>query len=99
MDEMEVADDGMEAEVSCEVNVLPPEISVGQCLKPQIPSETISSDLELPDNSDIVAATLEESPDDSNMTLDILDETIDQQNPLQAMEETGKTQLENIVSL
>lgn len=98
IDEMEVADDGMEAEVSAP-NVLPPEISAGQFVKPQISSETISSDLEPPDNSDIVAATLEETPDDSNMTLDILDDTIDHQNPLETMEETGSTQLENISSL
>ena len=38
--------------------------------------ETISSDLEPPDSSDITAATLEERPaDDSNMTLDLLEDS------------------------
>ena len=101
IDKIEVGHVDMEAEISSDAmpqNVLPSEITVGH-VKPQVSSETISSDLELPDNSDITAATLEETPDDSNMTLDILDDTIDNQNMIETMEETGSTHLESIASL
>ena len=60
--------------------------------------ETISSDLEPPDSSDIAAATLEERPsDDSNMTLDLLeDSTIAPQNQVvEKMEESPNVQVEN----
>ena len=82
---MEVGDECAEAKMSGHVT---PEIV--------IPPEIISSDFEPPDNSDIVAATLEETPDDSNMTLDILDDSIghhDSQNPL---EENGSVHLEDV---
>ena len=97
IDEMEVADDVVEAEIISPQIVLSSELS-GEST-PQTTSETISSDLQPPDNSDIAAATLEETPDDSNMTLDILDDTNDHQNVLQSMEETESTTIETIEGL
>merc|ERR1719204_1667382 len=50
------------------------------------PPETISSDLDPPDSSDITAATLEErQADNSNMTLDLLDDST--MSPQRQMEE------------
>ena len=60
------------------------------------PPETISSDLDPPDSSDITAATLEERPaDDSDMTLDLLeDSTISPQSQVEEkMEESPSSVL------